>query len=119
LTQQPEILVMDEPTSNLDFGNQVTVLNHIRALTRDSNIAVIMTSHDPNQALSYATRVAAIDRKGSLAIGTPPTVISEAYLFATYGVRTQMLRLPQPDGSVRLLCLPLGGMEGHGLCAAS
>jgi iron complex transport system ATP-binding protein len=106
LTQQPEVLVMDEPTSNLDFGNQITVLDHVRALTQNSKMAVIMTSHDPNQALSYASRVAAIGRDGRLAVGSPSEVISEAYLFATYRVRTRMLRVP---GSDRVLCLPLGG----------
>ena len=48
---------MDEPTANLDFGNQVRVLEHIQALAR-SGIGVLLSTHDPDQAFLCATRVA-------------------------------------------------------------
>jgi iron complex transport system ATP-binding protein len=47
LAQEPSILVMDEPTASLDFGNQVRVLGEVRALAR-RGIAVIMSTHDPD-----------------------------------------------------------------------
>lgn len=103
LTQQPDVLVMDEPTSNLDYGNQIGVLEHVRALADRSGIAVIMTSHDPNHALCYASRVAAMGRDGAFIVGSPQAVVTEEYLFATYGVRTRLVRVG--DG---VLCLPLG-----------
>ncbi|MCR6629191.1 MAG: ABC transporter ATP-binding protein [Magnetospirillum sp.] len=104
LTQQPSLLVMDEPTSNLDYGNQVGVLDHVRDLTRRTGIAVIMTSHDPNHALCYASRVACLDRSGGLAVGAPADMVTEAYLRDTYGVRTRLVAV-EGDGR---LCLPLG-----------
>ena len=57
LAQQPGLLFMDEPTANLDYGNQVKVLGHILELTRDRGMGVVMTTHNPNDALMYATSV--------------------------------------------------------------
>jgi|AGTN01.1.fsa_nt_gi ABC-type cobalamin/Fe3+-siderophores transport systems, ATPase components len=106
LAQQADVLVMDEPTSNLDFGNQIAVLDHVRALAGRTGIAVVMTSHDPNHALCYASRAASIDRAGRLAVGEPAEIVTEAFLRETYGVRTRMV--PVPTG---WLCLPLGREE--------
>ncbi len=107
LAQEPEILIMDEPTSNLDFGNQLMVLEHIRSLARDEGLGVLMTTHDPNHALVYGTKAVAIDRKGAFAVGAPETVVTEAYLKATYGVASRMLRLAAGDGGAAMVCLPV------------
>lgn len=100
LAQQPRLLVMDEPTANLDFGHQIRVLDHVRELTRKSNLTVVMTSHDPNQALRYATEVATLGRNGSLSVGTPAVAVTEHYLRDTYGVRTQVLPVAGSNGVV-------------------
>lgn len=107
LTQQPALLVMDEPTSNLDFGNQASVLDHVRDLSERAGLAIIMTTHDPNHALRYAGRVAALDRRGALHIGTPAEIVTEDYLRDTYGIRTRRIAV---EGS-GWLCLPLGREE--------
>ena len=107
LAQQPRLLVLDEPTSNLDFGHQVAVLDHVRALAAQGARAVIMTTHDPNHALRYATRTATIDRHGCFGIGRPEEVVTEAYLATTYGVRSRILHI----GDEGRLCLPLGRKE--------
>jgi iron complex transport system ATP-binding protein len=57
LAQEPKILVMDEPTASLDFGNQVLVLNHVRELARQG-IGIILSTHDPDHAFACADRVA-------------------------------------------------------------
>jgi iron complex transport system ATP-binding protein len=108
LAQQARVLVMDEPTSNLDYGNQIGVLDHIRSLTERAGVAVVMTTHDPNHALWYGTRVATIDRTGCFAIGTPNAVITADYLRNTYQVRTQVVSFPRLGGGDGRLCLPLG-----------
>lgn len=48
LAQQPEYLFMDEPTSNLDFGNQVSLVRLAKELARDRGLGVVMTTHNPN-----------------------------------------------------------------------
>lgn len=106
LAQETTVLVMDEPTSNLDFGNQIAVLETVRSLAETAGLAVVMTSHDPNHALTYAHRVAAIGRTGTLAVGLPTSVVTEDYLRATYGIRTRMIHIPP-----HTLCVPMGRGE--------
>lgn len=66
LVQNAEILIMDEPTANLDFGNQQRVLAQIRALTA-RGYTVLLSTHNPEHALRYAHRIlarrAAISRR--------------------------------------------------------
>ena len=106
LAQEPKIMVMDEPTSNLDFGNQLAVMEHVRSLARDSGIGVLMTSHDPNHALVYSTKAAAMSRNGAFAVGPPETVVTEQYLLDTYGVESRMFHLSTFEGDRAFACLP-------------
>ncbi len=55
LAQDAQIVVMDEPTANLDFGNQVRVLQHVQDLAR-SGIGVLLSTHDPDQVFVCADR---------------------------------------------------------------
>src|SRR5258708_12610420 len=55
LAQETEFIVLDEPTANLDFGNQGKVMREIRALA-SSGLGVLFTTHDPNHALRAADR---------------------------------------------------------------
>ena len=107
LAQEAKVLVMDEPTSNLDLGNQLIVMEHVRRLARDSGIGVLMTSHDPNHALIYGAKAAAMSRDGTFAVGPPETVVTEEYLLSTYGVASRMVRMRTLDGDRALVCLPL------------
>lgn len=108
LAQQSEILILDEPTSNLDFGNQVVVLEHIRTAARMRRVSVILTTHSPNHALAYATKVAILGRDGSFRVGVPEEVISEEYLRKTYRVDAELLGVRTRRGSQVTLCVPLG-----------
>jgi iron complex transport system ATP-binding protein len=56
LVQEPKVLLLDEPTSNLDLKNQVDILSTIVQIVRQHNIAAVMTMHDLNLALRYADR---------------------------------------------------------------
>jgi len=83
LVQEPKVLLLDEPTSNLDLKNQVDILTTIREIVCDHNIAAIMTMHDLNQALRFADRFIFIKGgrvhiHGAQNIITPP-VIEEVY----------------------------------------
>ncbi|BBB89805.1 putative ABC transporter ATP-binding protein [Methylomusa anaerophila] len=106
LAQQPEILIMDEPTSNLDFGNQIRVLEYIKKLVNESGIGVIMTTHYPNHALFYASKVMALGRDGIFSIGLPGQVITEDYLRQTYGVSVQIIESELKNGSEVQVCIP-------------
>lgn len=89
LAQDPKILIMDEPTSNLDYGNQVRVLKHINKLAK-RDIGIIMTSHFPDHAFMSSTKVLAINRGNDFIIGTPDEVITSELLQRIYNIRVQI-----------------------------
>ncbi|HRQ24212.1 MAG TPA: ABC transporter ATP-binding protein [Anaerolineales bacterium] len=84
LCQSTPILLLDEPTAHLDLQYQVSLLELIRELARDKNLAVLIALHDLNLAARYADRVALLVGGQLKAIGTPrdvltPEAISQAY----------------------------------------
>lgn len=85
LVQQPALLVMDEPTASLDFGNQLRVLERIDALRR-RGIAVLLSTHQPEHALRVADRVALLAGGRLVAVGPPQTTVTVEQLAALYGV---------------------------------
>jgi iron complex transport system ATP-binding protein len=93
LAQEARILVLDEPTASLDFGNQVRVLERITALAR-SGIAVLFSSHDPDHALLCAQRALLLAEGRVLELGAPREVIRADTLERMYGVSVQVLPLP-------------------------
>ncbi|MDD4510918.1 MAG: ABC transporter ATP-binding protein [Oscillospiraceae bacterium] len=105
LAQQPEILIMDEPTSNLDFGNQMLVLAQIKRLS-ETGIGVLMTSHFPDHAFLCSSRVALL-RHGGFEIGTPEEIVTEKNLQEVYGVNVRITNTPTTDGGVVKSCVPM------------
>lgn len=106
LAQEARMVVMDEPTANLDFGNQVRVLERIRALAADG-IGVLLSTHDPDHAFLCADRVAMLHKGGLLACGLPETVMTSAQLQELYGVEVMVTDVALGQGR-RRVCLPMG-----------
>jgi iron complex transport system ATP-binding protein len=92
LAQQPRLLVLDEPTASLDFGNQVRVLERIAALAQ-TGIAILFSSHDPDHAFLCAQRALLLAEGRALEIGAPRDVIRPDTLRRLYGVSVQVLPL--------------------------
>jgi len=84
LAQQPDAILLDEPTSHLDMRNQVLCLKTIGALAALGR-PMIMTTHDPNHAFLYPGRVALMKPDGSLLTGPASDVITNATLSMIYG----------------------------------
>jgi iron complex transport system ATP-binding protein len=96
LAQEPRLLVMDEPTASLDFGNQLRVLDQIAALAK-RGMAVVLSTHDPDHVFLCGDR-AALLRDGILAaLGPPAEVITPEALQALYGVAVEIVALPDHD----------------------
>lgn len=89
LAQKPKFLIMDEPTSNLDFGNQIKVLKHIKHLA-DHGLAILISTHHPDHALQYATKVALMNNTRLHHIGKPEEMITEENLADIYGVNVKI-----------------------------
>lgn len=76
ICQEPEIMVLDEPTSFLDIQFKIEILSVIKTLAVEKNMAVIMSVHDLELVPAIADTVIAIDEGKALAIGTPDEIIT-------------------------------------------
>ena len=106
LTQQSDILVMDEPTASLDFGNQQLVLSRMRVLS-EMGKAVIMVTHDPDHALFCADRVVVMEKGLVIAEGTPDECITTSMLRRIYDTDARVLDVEVEPGRVERTCIPL------------
>lgn len=95
LAQQTAVVVMDEPTAALDFGNQRLVLREIEAL-KARGIAVLLSTHQPEHALRIADRVALMSRGGLHAAGPAAATLTATALAALYGVDVDEVRRSVP-----------------------
>ncbi|AME04255.1 ABC transporter ATP-binding protein [Selenomonas sp. oral taxon 136] len=114
IAQQPQLLCMDEPTASLDFGNQVLVMNRIRALGA-AGITVMMTTHAPSHAFYCADHTAVMGRDGVFFVGRTNNVITEERLERLYGVTAKIVgyeNIPETR-----TCVPLPPMGSTEHCA--
>ncbi|MDI6890148.1 MAG: ABC transporter ATP-binding protein [Thermodesulfovibrionales bacterium] len=86
LAQEAPILLLDEPTTHLDFRNQILVLNKVRELARQKGLTVLMTLHDPNLAMLFSDKAVIINNGLLVSNGAPQTVITEDNLKKVYGI---------------------------------
>ena len=107
LAQQAPLIVMDEPTASLDFGNQARVLDEVRALAA-SGIGVIMATHDPDQAFLCADRVALLHAGKLVADAPPREAITPSTMREVYGIDADVLDVTLATGETRRVCVPLG-----------
>ncbi len=105
LLQDPQILVMDEPTAALDFGNQVRVLSTVKRLAEEGR-GVVMTSHNPDHAFLCATRVALLTRDHGIFVGAPDDVVTEENLGLAYGVDVTITQAVNKKGATVKTCVP-------------
>ncbi|NMB56091.1 MAG: ABC transporter ATP-binding protein [Leptolinea sp.] len=85
LAQQPEVLLLDEPTSSLDLKNQLDVLSLIRRITRERGIAAVVAIHDLNMAIRFADQFILLKNKEVYAAGGIE-VITPENIEAVYSV---------------------------------
>jgi iron complex transport system ATP-binding protein len=91
LAQEPRILLLDEPTSNLDVRHQLEVTKLLRKMAEEKDILVIMISHDINIAAKYSDEILMMHQGSIFATGTPKEVITEENLKAVYGVEAKVI----------------------------
>lgn len=102
LVQDARVLVLDEPTANLDYGNQLRVMEQVRALTAEG-YTVLQSTHNPEQAFLFSHRVVAMKDGGILADGPPSQVVTEELMRSLYGADIRVCSLY--DDRVRV-CVP-------------
>ena len=102
LVQKAPVLMLDEPTANLDFGNQLLVLEQARTLAREG-YTVIQTTHHPEQSYMYSDRILAIQKGRVLTEGKPKEVLTEQTIRALYGVDVEIVSLYHDSARI---CIP-------------
>lgn len=101
LVQDARVLIMDEPTANLDYGNQRRVMQQVRALA-DGGYTVLLSTHNPEHALHYATQVLALQNGRVIADGVTADTLTTELLARLYGIRAEVRRI---DGHTVLIPL--------------
>jgi iron complex transport system ATP-binding protein len=85
LAQEPEVILLDEPTANLDIHHQIEFLDLILSLNRERGLTIIMASHDLNLASEFCDRLILLQKGEVYQIGTPEEVITRENIESVYG----------------------------------
>lgn len=110
LVQEAPLIVMDEPTASLDFGNQAQVLAKIMALATQARAAqngIILSTHDPDQAFALNARVLLMKDGRAYADGAANDVLTDVNLTDVYGIPVKV----DMTGSGRKVCIPSLGRQ--------
>ena len=75
LAQEPEVMLLDEPTAFLDLPRRVEIMHILRQLARDSQRAILLSTHDLDLALRNADKIWLIPKGGALQVGTPEELV--------------------------------------------
>jgi iron complex transport system ATP-binding protein len=102
LVQKPSLLLLDEPTSHLDFGNQILVLETVRKLA-SVGMSIIMNTHMPDHAFLLGDKAAALAGGRLVAIGEVETVVTSKTMSLLYGVNVAVREI---EDMKRKVCLP-------------
>ncbi|MBO0469572.1 ABC transporter ATP-binding protein [Enterococcus sp. DIV0242_7C1] len=102
VAQQSKIIIMDEPCANLDYGNQIMVLEMIRTLSKKGYL-IIQATHDPNHVLQYGDQVLILQEGKLLVQGAPKEVLTSQRLEEIYQVPVIVRELEMEQ---QRICLP-------------
>lgn len=116
LAQEPEIVVLDEPTSFLDIRHKLELLEILRALARDRGVTVLMSLHEIDLASKVSDLIACVGQGRVLACGKPEAIMSDQRVRSLYGLERGSynallgsVELPRPAGEPRVFVLGGGG----------
>jgi len=93
LAQDPQVLLLDEPTTFLDMRYQLELLDLLQELNRQQGLTIVTVLHDMNLAGRYSDRLAVLKSGRLNAIGRPEEVLTEAVIADTFGLEVEILRL--------------------------
>ena len=121
LAQKPKLIIMDEPTSHLDFKNELMVLETVAELVKQDNISIIMATHFPNHAFYFESN----NTKTTLALmnngifeqsGNASTILNESNILNTYNINSKVIECELNENISIKQLIPISinknGMEG-------
>lgn len=106
LAQQPSFLIMDEPTSSLDFGNQIKIIRQVNAL-KNNALGIIMATHSPDHAFMCDADVAVIHEGKIKHVGHSNSIITETLLKEVYGIEVKIQAMDNEVDDSRMICVPM------------
>lgn len=102
IVQKTKILVMDEPTANLDYGNQMRVMTKVKELA-DQGYIIILSTHNPDHAFLYGNKALVIYKGAIIEMGIPKEIVTEGLLQQVYGVKVKLHDIDTGDGDIRVI----------------
>ena len=106
LAQEAMFIILDEPTSNLDYGNQQRIIQKIKSLKKQS-IGILMATHAPDHAFMIGSQVIILDKGILFRSGRPDRVITSESLRQIYGIDVQIFDTPLNGSLSRKICAPV------------
>ena len=94
LAQEPEVMLLDEPTAFLDIRHQMDILDLAKKMNRTKGVTVIAVTHDINLASMYCDRIIFLQNGSIRCMGSPEAVISEAHIRDVYGIHVLVDKNP-------------------------
>ncbi|MDM7912003.1 MAG: ABC transporter ATP-binding protein [Methanotrichaceae archaeon] len=111
LAQEPSVLLLDEPTSNLDMKHQLEVMEIIRDLVMEKEISAVMAIHDLNLAARFTDKLVMLKGGKVYAAGEPNSLLSEANICKVYGIEAVVM-----NALGRPYIVPLRSLNGGVAC---
>ncbi len=108
LAQEPEVILLDEPTANLDIQHQIDFLDLILTLNRERGLTIVMATHDMNLASEFCDRLILLQEGRIYQTGTPEEVVTKENIESVYGCGVWVDRHPV-SGMPRISLLRKGG----------
>lgn len=105
LLQNSAFIILDEPTSNLDYGNQLMVLEKLKELNRNG-VGIIYSTHNPELALTYSSKILTLNRGKIATYSSPDKLVEESKLEELYG-RKLYIRKVFTGENERYVCAPM------------
>ncbi len=99
LVQNSKILIMDEPTANLDYGNQFRIMQQVKKLAKQGYL-ILLSTHNPEHALLFADKVLILKNSNIMLYGTPKETLSPKTIESIYGVNVELQTLHTNKGNV-------------------
>ena len=116
LCQQPDVILLDEPTSFLDIHHKLELLDILKNLVRQQRLAVVMSLHELDLAQRVSDTVVCVEKSGALRMGPPEQIFTEENIRALYGLTQESYNplfgcaeLPPVQGEPQLFVIGGGG----------
>jgi iron complex transport system ATP-binding protein len=105
MAQQPRLLMLDEPTTFLDIGYQIQMMDYIRSWQKEANLTVVAVLHDLNLAAQYCSRLLVVHEGRVEAVGTADGIMTSELIDRVYGTKPIVLEHPV-NGAPQILLQP-------------